>query len=523
MMSHSPILRCSLIYLLLVHLPDASFCQALQLKVGLVSSTVAGSEDPRGALLTNIPSSVRREYPTFPFDSVNIDFFYTSYDTPCQRLASHAVATLSPIKYLECLQELRGSTPSGATAGSCQASSPPLRPLFVVKKRGQSDSFYSAYFITGRRSGIHSIASPAVRKIYLVNRNSASGYVAPLVQLFEAGIIDVPSEEALQRKGWDVVLAGEQREVLARLAEDEPAIAAVGQFPDEGDPGRSRFRLLLRYDRIPQDPLVISRDLCEYEHVIARWWVSVFTPDSGSGVSTVARALAAPPTEITGLDQFSLEHRNAFAELDRKRMLVRSAEDELRFPLQSIGAAAAIAVAMAGGWLFVKRRRAQGRRPGAVRTDLRPSRPKSTYDAFISYSTRDREAADRLCEGLEARGLHCWMAPRDIAPGAKFDIAVISAIRKSRALVLVLSSNSNASDDVATEVRNALDAGLPVIPLRIEDVAFSGALQYHLVASQWLDAVVPPLEAYLDRLASVVRDAAAGRDAPEQRENGSSR
>lgn len=39
------------------------------------------------------------------------------------------------------------------------------------------------------------------------------------------------------------------------------------------------------------------------------------------------------------------------------------------------------------------------------------------HDVFISHSAKDKEAAHGLCAGLEARGLRCWIAPRDIVPG----------------------------------------------------------------------------------------------------------
>ena len=39
------------------------------------------------------------------------------------------------------------------------------------------------------------------------------------------------------------------------------------------------------------------------------------------------------------------------------------------------------------------------------------------YDVFISYSHKDKAAADAVCASLEADGVRCWYAPRDIAPG----------------------------------------------------------------------------------------------------------
>ncbi|WP_179468215.1 TIR domain-containing protein [Mycolicibacterium vinylchloridicum] len=38
------------------------------------------------------------------------------------------------------------------------------------------------------------------------------------------------------------------------------------------------------------------------------------------------------------------------------------------------------------------------------------------HDVFISHSSLDEPAADAVCAELEARGIRCWTAPRDIRP-----------------------------------------------------------------------------------------------------------
>jgi len=37
---------------------------------------------------------------------------------------------------------------------------------------------------------------------------------------------------------------------------------------------------------------------------------------------------------------------------------------------------------------------------------------------FISHSSKDRPTADAICAHLESAGIKCWIAPRDIEPGA---------------------------------------------------------------------------------------------------------
>ena len=50
------------------------------------------------------------------------------------------------------------------------------------------------------------------------------------------------------------------------------------------------------------------------------------------------------------------------------------------------------------------------------------------FDVFISYSHQDKAAADAACSALESAGVRCWIAPRDVAPGADWAGAIVSAI-----------------------------------------------------------------------------------------------
>lgn len=127
------------------------------------------------------------------------------------------------------------------------------------------------------------------------------------------------------------------------------------------------------------------------------------------------------------------------------------------------------------------------------------------FDVFISHSSKDTQIANGLVHTLEEQGLRCWIAPRDITPGTDYDRAIVEGIRASRVLVLIFSGHSNESADVAHEVRTALKAQLPVVPFRIQDVPLSDALEYHLGAAHWLDAVSPPMELRFQELASALK------------------
>jgi regulation of enolase protein 1 (concanavalin A-like superfamily) len=127
------------------------------------------------------------------------------------------------------------------------------------------------------------------------------------------------------------------------------------------------------------------------------------------------------------------------------------------------------------------------------------------HDVFISYSNLDKTVADAVCATLEARKIRCWIAPRDVPPGKSWPAAIVDAIDASQVFVLVLSNGSNTSEQVIREVGGAVGKGIPILPLRIEDVEPSREMSYYLQITHWLDALTPPLEQHLEKLANSVQ------------------
>jgi hypothetical protein len=106
---------------------------------------------------------------------------------------------------------------------------------------------------------------------------------------------------------------------------------------------------------------------------------------------------------------------------------------------------------------------------------------------FISHASGDAKVAAELCDALEGRGFDCWLASRDVAPGENFQVAIVRAIRGARMLLLVFTGAANSSDEVAKELALASQAKIPVVPLKVEDVAPSEALAYEFATRQWID------------------------------------
>src|ERR1700675_1805471 len=111
-------------------------------------------------------------------------------------------------------------------------------------------------------------------------------------------------------------------------------------------------------------------------------------------------------------------------------------------------------------------------------------RPPLSKKVFISYASQDAAVANSVVEALEKQGIRCWIAPRDVTPGALYADGIIRAINEAKVLVLVLSTSSIASKHVGKEVERASSKGRPIITLKVDAAPLTAALEYFLSESQ---------------------------------------
>jgi hypothetical protein len=135
-------------------------------------------------------------------------------------------------------------------------------------------------------------------------------------------------------------------------------------------------------------------------------------------------------------------------------------------------------------------------------------------DVFVSYSQADHGTALALVSYLEAQGIGCWVAPRDVAPAADWAAEILAAIAAARVMVLVFSASANSSPQVRREVERAVHREVAVLPVRIEDVLPSQSLEYFLSSQHWLDAFPPPMEPHFARLGTYLKTLLAGAALP---------
>ncbi len=128
------------------------------------------------------------------------------------------------------------------------------------------------------------------------------------------------------------------------------------------------------------------------------------------------------------------------------------------------------------------------------------------HDIMISYSSLDKPVADAICNRLESEGIRVWIAPRDIIGGESFVSAIQNGIKNCSLVVFVLSKHSNRSNWVPKELERGVSYGKIIIPFIIEPVTpLSSDIEFCISSHHWLDAMTPPLENNIIKLASTIK------------------
>lgn len=127
------------------------------------------------------------------------------------------------------------------------------------------------------------------------------------------------------------------------------------------------------------------------------------------------------------------------------------------------------------------------------------------HDAFVSYSSRDQEIADRTVTTLEQKEIRCWLASRDIHAGESWAGSILRAIETARVLILLYSADANASPQVLREVERAVAKGLVIVVFRLDDSPMTPVMEYFVSLCQWLKATGETPDENLARLAQIVR------------------
>lgn len=123
---------------------------------------------------------------------------------------------------------------------------------------------------------------------------------------------------------------------------------------------------------------------------------------------------------------------------------------------------------------------------------------------FISYGSKNRKVAEGLCTHLEAHGIPCWMAPRDISSGT-YAGEITRAIKAADIFVVICSKETRESDHVKNEVNLAVSHTGLIVPYCLDDTPFDDDLEYYLSSKQRIFSQ-GDLEKDYQRIESIIRE-----------------
>ncbi|WP_267643357.1 toll/interleukin-1 receptor domain-containing protein [Haloarchaeobius amylolyticus] len=129
-------------------------------------------------------------------------------------------------------------------------------------------------------------------------------------------------------------------------------------------------------------------------------------------------------------------------------------------------------------------------------------------DVFLSHSSEDADVATDICQGLEARGIDVWMAPRDIPGGKEWTAAILDGIDSCEGIVFLSSEHAYDSAQTKREIQHASD-DKPIIPVRLDDTSAPAHFRFYLSHIQWIEAGQSPDEEVYEELADAVVEACA--------------
>lgn len=114
------------------------------------------------------------------------------------------------------------------------------------------------------------------------------------------------------------------------------------------------------------------------------------------------------------------------------------------------------------------------------------------HTVFISYSSRDKDIADYLCEQLENNGVECWIAPRNETGGKTYAEGIVVAIKSATIVLLISSLSILDSEHVLSEVAIAFDEKKIILPFKIDDSEYNDNYRYYLSRKHWINAFPEP-------------------------------
>lgn len=124
---------------------------------------------------------------------------------------------------------------------------------------------------------------------------------------------------------------------------------------------------------------------------------------------------------------------------------------------------------------------------------------------LISYSSKNKQKADQFLKILYENGISWWRAPESIPTGRRYPDEIAKAIKNCGCFVLLLSTESQESDDVYNEVILAKNYKKAIIPIQLDDVVLSPGFSYligsyHITKVRSINTFLPEMKQIISEI-----------------------
>ena len=151
---------------------------------------------------------------------------------------------------------------------------------------------------------------------------------------------------------------------------------------------------------------------------------------------------------------------------------------------------------------------------GTEQTHTSTDLPSNTKKVFISYNHADKEVARQVRTFLETKHIHVIIDEKDLAPGQSILEFIQQGIKKSDAVVSIVSSKSLESGWVGQESVASMYAvwlaDKKFIPVKLDNVVFD--IDFQISATEGLNLKIEELKSKIRKLESLDVDSPGSRD-----------
>ena len=111
------------------------------------------------------------------------------------------------------------------------------------------------------------------------------------------------------------------------------------------------------------------------------------------------------------------------------------------------------------------------------------------FDVFISYARDDyfhdgtiidNNVVMQLTKTLDENKISYWLDLKKVAHGDDWATIIVTNIKKASLFLLILTDNANKSVNVPKEIKIAVDHGIKIIPVIVDETKAQGAIEYHI-------------------------------------------